>query len=255
MKKVVPGQRFSIGANDWNQIADTVNNRSNRIGAGDRNNTNNQYILISNTTDDAISMYGIVELDGLAIDPVVRANTYQEPVFNAISPLAEHDNEHTTYAIAQEPIAPGCVGKAMINGISLVVSDYTTLDTGYIKPNYNKSWVGTVVAGKTQIKIIAKTSTQAYRSIHVVHIQPDVSDSMVPAIISGNIDGYGYYTVQLYENGFDQGITGNARMYLPEGAYGLYARTNMRTYVYKQSNKSITAEIIAEGDDGTGEEE
>ena len=78
---------------------------------------------------------------------------------------------------------------------------------------------------------------------------------MVPAIISGNIDGYGYYTVQLYENGFDQGITGNARMYLPEGAYGLYARTNMRTYVYKQSNKSITAEIIAEGDDGTGEEE
>ena len=24
--------------------------------------------------------------------------------------LPEHDNEHTTYAIAQEPIAPGCVG-------------------------------------------------------------------------------------------------------------------------------------------------
>ena len=28
MKKVVPGQRFSIGANDWNQIADAVNHRN-----------------------------------------------------------------------------------------------------------------------------------------------------------------------------------------------------------------------------------
>jgi len=28
MKKVVPGQRFSIGANDWNQIADVVNQRN-----------------------------------------------------------------------------------------------------------------------------------------------------------------------------------------------------------------------------------
>lgn len=28
MKKVVPGQRFSIGANDWNQIADVVNHRN-----------------------------------------------------------------------------------------------------------------------------------------------------------------------------------------------------------------------------------
>ena len=245
MKKVVPGQRFSIGANDWNQIADTVNSRSNRIGAGDRNNASNQYILISNTTDDAITIYGIVELDGLAIDPVVRYNTYQEPVFNAIYPLAEHDNEHTTYAIAQEPIAPGCVGKAMINGISLAKGAYTTAISGYIKPNYNNSWIGAVTAGKTQIKIISKTSEASYNSIYVVHINPDVSDSMVPAIIRDNIDGYGYYTVQLYENGFDQGVTGNARMYLPEGAYGLGAKTNMRTYVYKQSNRTITAEIIA----------
>ena len=245
MKKVVPGQRFSIGANDWNQIADAVNNRSNRIGAGDRNNNSNQYILINNTTDDAITIYGIVELDGLAIDPVVRYNTYQEPVFNAIYPLAEHDNEHTTYAIAQEPIAPGCVGKAMINGISLVQGGYINTDRGYVKPNYNNSWVGTVVAGKTQMKIIAKTATVSYSYIYVVHITPDVSDSMVPAIISGNIDGYGYYTVQLYENGFDQGNTGTARMYLPEGAYGLSAKTNMRTYVYRQSNRTITAEIIA----------
>lgn len=255
MKKVVPGQRFSIGANDWNQIADTVNNRSNRIGAGDRNNTSNQYILISNTTDNAISMYGIVELDGLAIDPVVQANTYQEPVFNAIYPLAEHDNEHTTYAIAQEPIAPGCVGKAMINGISLAQGTYTSAIGGYIKPSYNNTWIGTATGGKTQIKIISKTSAVAYYSIYVVHIQPDVSDSVVPAIISGNIDGYGYYTVQLYENGFDQGSTGTARMYLPEGAYGLYARAGMRTYIYKQSNRTITAEIIAEGDDGIDDEE
>ena len=254
MKKVVPGQRFSIGANDWNQIADAVNNRSNRIGAGDRNNNSNQYILISNTTDNAITIYGIVELDGLAIDPVVRYNTYQEPVFNAIYPLAEHDNEHTTYAIAQEPIAPGCVGKAMINGISLAQGAYTTAISGYIKPNYNNSWIGAVTAGKTQIKIISKTSAASYNSIYVVHITPDVSDSMVPAIIIGNIDGYGYYTVQLHENGFDQGITGNARMYLPEGAYGLGAKTNLRTYVYKQSNRTINAEIIAEGDDGIGEE-
>ena len=254
MKKVVPGQTFSIGANDGTQIADTVNNRSNRIGAGDRNNTSNQYILISNTTDMAISMYGIVELDGLAIDPVVQYNTYQEPVFNAILPLAEHDYELTTYAIAQEPIAPGCVGKAMINGISLAQCTYTTAISGYIKPYYNNFWVGAVTAGKTQIKIISKTSDPSYNSTYVVHITPDVSDSMVPAIISGNIDGYGYYTVQLFENGFGEPSTGSARMYLPEGAYGLGAKTNMRTYVYRQSNRTITAEIIAEGDDGTEEE-
>lgn len=257
MKKVVPGQRFSIGANDWNQIADVVNSQSPRMGAGIAGNTSNQYILISNTTDNAISIYGIVELDGLAIDPIIQENTYQEPVFNAIYPLAEHDNEHTTYAIAQEPIAPGCVGRAIINGISLAQGAYTTAISGYIKPNYNNRWIGAVTAGKTQIKIISKTSAPSYNSIYVVHINPDVSDSMVPAIISGNIDGYGYYTVRLYENGFDQVSTGNARMYLPEGAYGLSAKTNMRTYVYKQSNKTITAEIIAEGDDGidAGEEE
>ncbi len=252
MKKVVPGQRFSIGANDWNQIADTVNNRSNRIGAGDRNNTSNQYILISNTTDMAISMYGIVELDGLAIDPVVQANTYQEPVFNAILPLAEHDSEHTTYAIAQEPIAPGCVGKAMINGVSLTfVGGYYVEDYHYVRPSF-AGWHGAWTYAKTQMKLLAKSSTFGY---YVVHIQPDVSDSVVPAIISGNIDGYGYYTVQLYENGFDQGSTGTARMYLPEGAYGLYSRAGMRTYIYKQSNRTITAEIIAEGDDGIDEEE
>jgi len=254
MKKVVPGQRFSIGANDWNQIADAVNNRSNRIGAGDRNNTSNQYVLISNTTDIAISIYGIVELDGLAIDPVVQYNTYQEPVFNAILPLAEHDNGHTTYAIAQEPIAPGCIGRAMINGISLARGAYTSVIGGYIKPNFNNSWVGTVTGGKTQIKIIAQTSAPSYNSICVVHISPDVSDSMVPAIIRDNIDGYGYYDVRLYENGFGQPSTGSARMYVPEGAYGLGAKTGMHTYVYKQDNRSITAEIIAEGDDGIEEE-
>ncbi len=255
MKKVVPGQRFSIGANDWNQIADVVNSQSPRMGAGIAGNTSNQYILISNTTDMAIPMYGIVELDGLAIDPVVQYNTYQEPVFNAILPLAEHDSGYTTYAIAQEPIAPGCVGKACINGVSLAFlggSYYE--DYHFIKPSF-AGWHGAGSYGKTQIKIISKTAGPSYNSTYVVHITPDVSDSMVPAIITGNIDGYGYYTVRLYENGFDQGSTGTARMYLPEGAYGLYSRAGMRTYIYKQSNRTITAEIIAEGDDGIDEEE
>jgi hypothetical protein len=261
MKKVVPGQRFSIGANDWNQIADVVNSQSPRMGAGIAGNTSNQYILISNSTDVAITMYGIVELDGLAINPIIQADqygisvTYQEPVFSAIYPLAEHDNAHTTYAIAQEPIAPGCVGKACINGISLARCAYSSGLGGYIKPNFNNSWVGTVTGGKTQIKIISQTSAPSYNSICVVHISPDVSDSMVPAIIRDNIDGYGYYTVRLYENGFEQASTGNAMMYVPEGAYGLHSRAGMRTYIYKQSNRTITAEIIAEGDDGIDEEE
>jgi hypothetical protein len=246
MKKVVPGQRFSIGANDWNQIADVVNGQSSRTGAGNAGNNSNQYILISNTTDVAISIYGIVELDGLAIDPVVQANTYQEPVFNAILPLAEHDSEHTTYAIAQEPIAPGCVGKAMINGISLtfVGGDFGA-DYHYIKPSF-AGWHGVGSYGKTQMKSLAKSSTWGY---YVVHITPDVSDSVVPAIIDDNIDGYGYYTVKLHENGFGNSSTGQASMYLPECAYGITAHTGMRTYVYKQSHRTINAEIIAEGEE------
>ncbi|MFA6805227.1 MAG: hypothetical protein WCR17_04550 [Candidatus Methanomethylophilaceae archaeon] len=245
MEKVKPGDNLNIKAQDWNKIADVVNSQSLRTGGGIAGNTSNQYILISNTTAVAISMYGIVELDGLAIDPVVQANTYQVPVFEAILPIAEHDSGHTTYAIAQEPIAPGTVGKACINGVSLVfVAGYYVEDYHFIKPSFS-GWHGMFSYGKTQMKLLAKSSAYGY---FVTHITPDVSDSVVPAIIDDNIDGYGYYTVDLYENGFGNSSTGQASMYLPEGAYGITAHTGMRTYVYRQSHRTINAEIISEGE-------
>jgi hypothetical protein len=250
MKKVVPGQRFSIGANDWNQIADAVNNRSNRIGAGDRNNNSNQYILISNTTDDAIPIYGIVELDGLAVDPILRQNTYRDPVFCAVYPSDDY-TDYRTYAIAQEPIAPGCVGRAMIDGTTIVFCHCQPIFAWesayhYVAPYFGR-WQGNLSYAKTQMKLLTKPENNA--SYALVSITPEVGDGPVPAILSDNIDGYGLYRVYLYDNGYDQPQTGNAYVYLPESAYGSTITLGKRIIVYRQSGRVITGGFVEdEGD-------
>jgi hypothetical protein len=75
-------------------------------------------VLVQNNTTNTISRYGILGLDAPVIDP----NTYQDPALNqgvfligAVPTVPDFNN---CFGVAQEPIAPGALGRCRLSGVT-----------------------------------------------------------------------------------------------------------------------------------------
>lgn len=251
MDKVKPGEKISIKANDWNKLADMVNSQSPRVGGkATSNNTPSGCVLVRNTTEAKIDAYGIVALGDFCVQPY-RGQTLQRPVFDCGYAQKTRKNRHVTYAVAQDVIKPGQVGLAMIDGTTIVrtLRYAASPDFGYITPRFIGSWIGEGVHAKTQFKILSwpffgsgSSVTSNYRFAYC-RVSADVANSVVLAKTSSSYDGYGYYSIYLYENGLENGITGNAKMYLPRSAYGQTLGSKI-VQVSKMSQRTMLAEYI-----------
>lgn len=222
MEKVKPGDPIRIKAETWNKMVDAFSGPSAsdytpKTGAP----ATPSMVMVINDTDTLIPVYGIVEITGLAVQPVDDKFATKTPVYHGIAPDIANRGR-AQYAIATDGIAPHTTGRCIIMGITPVMTTDGVISatTTYIEPLFGGSFWGKAVKHITPMQIVGKPVNSPYnKATYTVSITPQAIYYPIPVIVS-TVYAAGVYRVDMYPQGYDMPSSGYAFMTLPEGTYG-----------------------------------
>jgi hypothetical protein len=103
-------------------------------------------ILIRNDDDAAVDRFGVLGITGVAIDHAASASEFENrPVLTGTEPtVADHRNK---FVVAQEPIAVGGFGRAMVFGVTPVVVN--VLDADHVRADVKNTDATSLESGIT----------------------------------------------------------------------------------------------------------
>jgi hypothetical protein len=137
-KKVMPGDRLSVPAETYNALQDLVKGakarRFDSPGPGRAPTLPNGMIWVRNDSGNALDRFSVVGLVGSIFNPAVANElpTWQHCfVLSAAAPLAWRP-----FAVLQQPLAIGEVGRAMIMGVTPAVIKFVGLRQRYAVPDF-----------------------------------------------------------------------------------------------------------------------
>ena len=122
IKKVQKGQPMRISASFYNGAVDAINDFRRRQQQQERwamqPTAQSSIILVKNLSGMPRQRYEVLGLDSPVIPPSVNLAGFQDKLaMNASAPTAAHAGK---YAVLQEPLGVGAIGKGMISGVTQV---------------------------------------------------------------------------------------------------------------------------------------
>jgi hypothetical protein len=135
LAKVHPGDPLRIPAHDYNAMVDAA--RAHRRSAHPvaallrerrpADTTTPGVVWVRNASGGDVDRFGVLGVAGVVIDPTTDAASEASFTGNPGGPLLDGDTPdaatHTTFVIAQEPIASGRIGRAVISGMTIAKLD------------------------------------------------------------------------------------------------------------------------------------
>lgn len=146
--RVQPGQsvKQALSALAWNRMVDATNwvdaqRNSSRVPAGFED-PRRLIVRVLNSTDDPLSPYGIVGLDGPIITPDADEGVFlAEITFRGVAPLVP--DHRAKFGVLIDPLASGEIGRAIVDGLAIVrldvrsdyhpYADVAALQTGHLR--------------------------------------------------------------------------------------------------------------------------
>lgn len=122
MRKVKPGDPLAIRAEDWNQLAEAAEYvaRQRQEGKGQRLGLGNGIIRVVNYEDKPLPIYTVVTLKWRSKEvPNYDDETADVPIDTYYQGKLPTWKD-APYAVLQEPLEPGQIGRAMVYGITPV---------------------------------------------------------------------------------------------------------------------------------------
>lgn len=123
LKYVKPGEKFKVAASTFNSFVDAARDFQNRKFGEPRFTSKLPYpdglVLVKNNTKERVFSRNILGIDSPVFLPVEYEDSFQSTlVLNCVKPLqGTHDNK---FVILAEPILPGEIGRAYIDGVCAV---------------------------------------------------------------------------------------------------------------------------------------
>lgn len=121
MKRVKAGDPLTITARDWNQIASMVEfaAEGRYAEAGGQAAVNgSRVVLIKNSTGTDVSRWEILGISGLLYMPTQNASQFRRRELLVASASLSHASHFARFAVAQQPIDNGTIGRAVISGLT-----------------------------------------------------------------------------------------------------------------------------------------
>ncbi|MBC7326198.1 MAG: hypothetical protein H5T99_12955, partial [Moorella sp. (in: Bacteria)] len=110
-RKAQPGDALRIPASLYNALLDLLNSRDNYLAKGPRG-TGAGFIAVRNETGLDIPRFGVIGLSGPIITPTNNLAEFQQRIaFRGVTPVPGRP-----FAITQEPIAAGAIGRCVVSG-------------------------------------------------------------------------------------------------------------------------------------------
>lgn len=165
MKKVSPGDPLKIYAADWNKIVDTVNRTPQGVKSPtSRSGIGHGVIRVKNDTTDPFPVFTAVQITGHYPEPnyttngSTTASITNDPLdyYTATLPTTQG----AAYAITQEPIPAGAIGKAMVYGITPARFIDSTVSP-FAEPSVDEATLGQMVGAQTGSARVLAAPTSA----------------------------------------------------------------------------------------------
>jgi hypothetical protein len=157
MEKVKTGEKVVIRASDWNSFIDAANytktERQNQAGKGLKSGLSAGIISIKNCEEETdYPIYSALVLTGICVTPEVNENEFLScpPTFEGRGMTKER--EGMPFAILQEPIAAGEIGRAMLFGVTparIHVTDKTAQYATPVETTSDSLSIGNLVTTET----------------------------------------------------------------------------------------------------------
>lgn len=138
MNKVVSGEPLRVPADTWNAMIAatqyTEDLRGKKSAEKRRDHPPDGLYRVKNDTDEYMPRFSILGIDEPLFDPAVHLDAFkQEIIPRVIKPDA--DEHLCRFVVLWDPLQPGEVGRAWIDGLALVkVTDDSPDDAKYVKP-------------------------------------------------------------------------------------------------------------------------
>ena len=114
-RKVRPGEKIQIPASLYNALLDLLNSRDNYLAKGP-GGTGAGFITVRNETATDVPRFGVIGLGEPIILPTDNLTEFQQRLTSrGVEPVPGRP-----FAIAQEPIAAGAIGRCAVSGLTPV---------------------------------------------------------------------------------------------------------------------------------------
>lgn len=223
MKKYDNNKTYVLSGQSLNQIADGINFingvRQTDSAASMRPYRTGEVRVFNPFGENAKSIpaFSCVVLTGL------RENSVTSSFFTFQCKLPEQaDAEASIFAITTEPIPPGSAGHAVLDGIAVVRNLQNFSDSYvFLRPVFDGSGDLEYAAhGNIRLLGVIRIDDQTSRYLVQIGAAGSGSSSSVPARVKSGSAEKGY-TVDIYANGKDNGITASdVTVFLPYAMYG-----------------------------------
>jgi hypothetical protein len=132
LKKVKSGDRLAIPAATFNTFIDAANDfrrRQQDGGGGPAADRPREHILVRNDSGEDLDRFGILGGDAPVILPADNLDEFKNRVvLSGVTPTADHAGR---FAVLQEPLADGAIGRACVCGVSPVQVDVIDENHGF----------------------------------------------------------------------------------------------------------------------------
>jgi hypothetical protein len=247
MKKVRPGDPLAISAATWNDVLDAaaLAKGSKRTGAGIPDCLEPGIVRVKNATDDDLDRFAALAVgSGIGVTPEKNELAFQnEPavLFGLVWAGGG------AWAVLQEPIPAGKIGRAMLFGVTPAQVDVVDDEHEFAEPVVDNvaGAIRSAASGTARILWSPGRTGLQWCLLHVGAGSGAAADpSVCPAVVQGFSGGV--YTVDLYADGILSSRTGRAQLMLTEAS--MLTRLDTGTVVLAHLVDAGTADHDVEGD-------
>lgn len=125
-RKVRPGTPLRITARAWNRIVDSVSSKPGFVGEQAAFGIAPNVVLIKNVSGHSVPRFGVLGIDGVAIQPFSGANPSQQqkdrtaqflssPVLTGITPFSGTHSDR--FVVLMEPLEDDAIGVGAVSGV------------------------------------------------------------------------------------------------------------------------------------------
>ncbi|NLE60888.1 MAG: hypothetical protein GX616_21295 [Planctomycetes bacterium] len=151
LKKVKPGDPLAIPAETYNTFIDVAQafrgRQINLAGPPAIAGDNTGSILVRNASGADRGRFSILGIQGVVIAPADNLEAFQNRIALSVGlPVAGEP-----FAVLQEPVADGSIGRAMVTGVSVVQLNILDASHGYAKAGTDPGSLTTDTSGNARI--------------------------------------------------------------------------------------------------------
>jgi hypothetical protein len=184
LQHVQSGQPLRIPAADWNKIIDATRAHfEKQLGGGTRpahiGQQNAGIIFIRNDTGADRKRFDVVGLGEPIIGPDANADEFKRQVaMIGLAPTASH---LARFAVLQEPIVAGGIGRAVVDGITIARANLATTDPHTLAPIAGGSILEPHPQGGTRLIWAASTGSDVWCIVRL-----GAETGLIEAVITGS---------------------------------------------------------------------